>query len=62
MSTQKGDNLLEVNVAARRLVLSVPTIYRLIKKGELKAHKYGGSYKISEHDLDEYRNRYYQPS
>jgi excisionase family DNA binding protein len=54
--------LLSVDFVSRRLDLGIATVYRLIKKGELKAHKYGGSFKVSEKDLEEYRERYFQPS
>lgn len=62
MRPQEEDTLLEVSNVARRLGVSVPTVYRLIKKGELRAHKYGGGYRLNKTEVEAYRNRYYQPN
>ncbi len=57
-----ASKLLTVNNAAKRLDVSIQTIYRLIKRRELRAHKYGGGYRLDETEVEEYRNRYYKPS
>lgn len=53
--------LLSVCEVASALTVSVPTVYRLIKKGELPAHKYGGGYRLEKSVVEEYRQRDYQP-
>jgi excisionase family DNA binding protein len=54
--------LLDVNTVANRLTVSIQTVYRLIKKGELPAHRYGGGYRLEEPIVEEYRERNYRPT
>ncbi len=39
---------------AKRLQLNILTIYEYIRSGKLKASKFGRSYRISTHDLEDF--------
>lgn len=50
---------LTVAEVAGRMRVSTMTVYRLVKAGELASTRVGKSYRIDEHDLNEYlRKRY----
>lgn len=50
---------LTVAEVASHMRVSTMTVYRLIKAGELASVRVGKSYRIRQHDLDEYlRKRY----
>ena len=41
-------------IIARRLDLSIETVYRLIKARRLKAYRFGKCYRITENDYDSF--------
>ena len=45
---------LSVHEVARRLGLNVSTVYEKIRKGKIPAHRFGGSIRVSEQDLEDY--------
>ena len=46
--------MLKVNEVAARLNVSNKTVYNLIKQGQFPVHKFNGSYRVAESDLDRY--------
>ena len=48
--------LLTPSDVAERLKLNSLTIYKYIRRGELKAAKFGRTYRISEKDLENFIN------
>ena len=54
MDNIKQIKFLSIDIVARRLDISRETTYRLVKSGQLKAHRFGKSIKIIESDLLEY--------
>jgi excisionase family DNA binding protein len=51
------DQLLSTAVTAARLSVSIKTARRLIQKGELRAHRVGCQWRVSERDLQDYLAR-----
>jgi excisionase family DNA binding protein len=48
-------NMLTTKEVAKRLRLHPYTVTRAIRDGQLKAERYGNSYRISEEALEEYK-------
>jgi excisionase family DNA binding protein len=46
--------LLTVSEVANELRISSPTVYRLIREHQLKAHKFRGSYRVERRELEKY--------
>jgi len=51
-----ADNLLTINEAARILGVSNVTVYRLIKRGRLRALRVGLDLRLRNSDVDRYRD------
>ncbi len=46
------DRLLNIHEVARYLGVSIRTVYRLVRSGELRAFKVGAVWRFSKQDLD----------
>ena len=46
------DRLLNIHAVARYLGVSIRTVYRLVRRGELRAFKVGAVWRFSQQDLD----------
>lgn len=49
--------LLTINEVAERLRITVPTVYKLIGEGKLKAFKIGNRFRVDEADLKAYQEQ-----
>ena len=54
MSFNDNDRLMTVTEAAKFLKLSVLTLYKYIKDGNLEAVQFGGRYRIKQSSLDRF--------
>lgn len=54
MGSNNSFELLTVQEVANSLKLSVLTIYKYIKEGELKAIEFGGHYRVEKEALDDF--------
>lgn len=53
------NRFLTVAEVAQMMRVSTMTVYRLVKAGELAATRVGKSYRIAEHDVDQFLARRY---
>ena len=51
------DRLLNIYEVARYLGVSVRTVYRLVRRGELRAFKVGAVWRFKQEDIDEMLGR-----
>jgi excisionase family DNA binding protein len=54
MITSGPSPLMSVRETAEHLRLSVPTLYRLIRRGEIPAVRVGGQLRVDRDELDNY--------
>ncbi len=53
--------VLNAEEAAKTLRISLPTLYKLVKEGELAGRKVGKEYRISEENLQRFINGSHKP-
>jgi excisionase family DNA binding protein len=55
MARHKSGGVNTVKETSKALKISVPTIYRLISKGKIRASKIGGSTRITDEEIERLR-------
>lgn len=58
---EDGTGLLKVPVVAKRLGVSIPTVWRLVGSGELESIKVGRSRRIDPEAVEAYKTRQTTP-